>query len=178
MKRSLDGQFPPIKRAGARDATDVLLPPPLPQVNPSHLPKMRATDEEMSLWTPLTKRFLEWEENVLNVLAEDYSSFDAEIHHLSQITDDAGVYAQSVSFRGKCPLHGYRHHNNHWVLINTRGYSTTLFLCHHDHSRRVIQCKLPFPPTIFDSQDENEPFQQHVVRDCIGHMAGPPSSGG
>lgn len=188
MKRANGGQFPPIKRA-TPEATTVLLPPALPQLNPSTLRKMPATDEEMSMWTPLTRRFLDWEDNVLTVLAEDYSSFDAEVINLSSVNDDLGIYAMSISFKGKCPLHGYRHHSNHWCLINTRGYATTLFLCHHDRSRRVIQAKFPFPPSILDQVDWNVAWMRHQASPINpddpddlrngppGAARGPPASG-
>lgn len=140
MKRSCEQQFPPVKRTGA------IAPEALPQMQPTTLARQPATDAQMAIWKPkLRPTPSDWEENVLCILAEEYSCWDARINHEGVAPISGGRAARILSMRGKCPLCNYGHRNNHWVLINTTGYETTLFLCHHNNQRRLIDHKLPFP---------------------------------
>lgn len=107
--------------------------------------KCPATEEQMQAWTPTLKFNYEWEENVLAVLMEEYSLMDAYINGMSHKMEQEHWYSTVLSMRGICPIHGYKHSHNHWALINTRNYGTTLVVCHHDNTRRIIPQALPFP---------------------------------
>lgn len=136
-KRASEPKYPPIKRI------------PLAHTNDNNasirLIKSLATEEEMARFEPKLKFNYEWEENVLAVLAEEYSIFDAYINGMSHKMEQEHWYSTVLSMRGSCPIHGYAHSNNHWALINTRHYGTTLVICHHDNIRRIIPQALPFP---------------------------------
>lgn len=136
-KRVAEPKYPPIKRvplAHDRDANQSI-----------RLIKALATEEQMIEFTPKLKFNYDWEENVLAVLAEEYSCFDAYINGMSHKMSNEHWYSTVLSMRGTCPIHGYAHHNNHWALINTKAYGTTLVICHHDNIRRIIPHALPFP---------------------------------
>lgn len=89
--------------------------------------------------TPLQMGDHAWEESLYIILAEEYSCFDAKV---VSVSNKKG--ATAVNLSGVCPHHGYAHRSNHWALINTDGYDTTLFICHHDQTRRLINAKMPF----------------------------------
>jgi hypothetical protein len=130
--------MPPLKK-------QTLGVPRMDQLRPSVLPKNLAGDDEMATWVPLVKDAGNvWEEAVLCIMAEDYCCFDAQIVGKSYKMIEGEIHSKALVFKGKCPLCDYAHHSNHWVLINTRGHDTTLFICHHSGQRRVIQNKLPF----------------------------------
>lgn len=136
-KRVADVKYPPIKRVPLEHTSDVSAS--------IRLIKALATEEQMQVFTPQLKFNYEWEENVLAVLAEEYSVFDAYINGMSHKMSNEHWYSTVLSMRGTCPIHGYAHGSNHWVLINTRNYGTTLVICHHDNLRRIIPQALPFP---------------------------------
>lgn len=110
------------------------------------LPKHLASDEAMFAYAPsILKKEFTWQEDVECILAEQYSVFVPKLDSDSTQLKDGKAHARSLSFKGVCPFHGVIHSNNHWSLINTRGYNTTLFICHHGNVRRLIQARLPFP---------------------------------
>lgn len=110
------------------------------------LPKKYATEEQLDAWKPsVLKKEFDWIIDVECVLAEDYSVFDAQQYSDSTQTVGGNAHARSISFKGTCPLHRTIHHSNNWSLINTKGYNTTLFICHHGNARRLIRDRLPFP---------------------------------
>lgn len=110
------------------------------------LPKQHASDEQMEAWVPsILKKEFDWIIDVECILAEQYSVFDAQQYSDSTQVVAGKPHARSISFKGTCPLHRYPHSNNNWSLINTKGYNTTLFICHHGNARRLIRDRLPFP---------------------------------
>lgn len=79
------------------------------------------------------------------ILAEDYSVFDAKVLTVSHQKKEGKAHAVACNFAGVCPFHGYKHSANKWSLINTVGFNTTMFHCHHDETKRVICHRLPIP---------------------------------
>lgn len=110
------------------------------------LEKHHATEEQMLEWCPkVLKKEFGWQEDVECILAECYSVFDAVVYSDSTQLKDGKAHARSIAFKGTCPFHGRVHSNNNWTLINTKGYSTTLFICHNSNVRRLVRDRFPFP---------------------------------
>lgn len=147
-KRHQDLKMPPLKKARE---TEVDCPPALPQMQPSSLPQFPCQldvllnysaqiNQMVSKLSPKVLEILSAEcvSTVLLILCEQWNT------QASLISVTQKWKTTILSFGGLCPLHRCIHGNNHWCLINTIGYNTTLFLCHHDSSRRTITHRLPF----------------------------------
>lgn len=108
------------------------------------LPKQLASLASMELWSCKDSRHLATEDQwrwhtVSNVLAENFSIFDA---HLDDIVQ--GFKSTIWNMRGTCPVHHYEHQHNRYALINTPGFKhTTKVKCFHSGAEYVIT-KLPF----------------------------------
>lgn len=110
------------------------------------LAKKHASDEQMVAFAPVVlPHTMDWEQDVYCILAEDYCCFDAKLVGQSLQKQGNKVHARACNFKGTCPFHRYEHGSNHWSLINTIGYGTTMFVCHHDNTKRLICHRLPFP---------------------------------
>lgn len=120
------------------------------QLRAQWLSKCHAGEDLLDAWEPkLSGGFSrDWQEAVLAILVEEYSCADAKVQTVSiqkGSADAALAHAVSVNFTGRCPHHKREHTANKWTLINTSGYSTTMFICHHDATRKLIQHRLPIP---------------------------------
>lgn len=142
-KRALEQpKMPPIKRVINEEERIVPIPPvALPQMQPSSLLRVPCQLDKLLNYVPkVTSKYGGLlEETILGLLMEQYS-IEATIVDMSRQGDHSTI----LKFKGVCPLHRLEHHSNHWCLINTKTFNTTLFLCHHDGSRRIITHKLPF----------------------------------
>lgn len=110
------------------------------------LAKKHADEQQMLLFAPVVlAHTMDWEQDVYCILAEDYCCFDAKLDTSSLLKQNGKAHARALNFKGTCPFHRYAHGQNKWALINTVGYNTTLFLCHHDNTKRLICHRIPFP---------------------------------
>lgn len=112
-----------------------------------------ASEQHLDAWvvTAASGWSADWQFAVLTILAEEYSVFDAKVDSIATENRGGKPHAISVNFKGTCPFHRYAHSQNRWALINTMGYSTTMFVCHHDRTRKLIQHRLPIP---LDAQEK------------------------
>jgi len=86
-----------------------------------------------------------WVFDVLCILTEQYSIVDASIYSISRKRKDGQPHSVACNIKGTCPVHGVRHGQNNWSLINTMGYDTTMFICHNDNTKKLIHSRLPIP---------------------------------
>lgn len=137
MKRNINPKYPPLKKGCYVAHSDEKC---------TKLVKIPASDEMMKEFTPKIHYGYTWEADVLTILMESYMIDDAYIDCMSTKLDGSRWHSTILHMRGRCPYHGYPHQHNHWILINTKGFSTTRFMCHHEGLIiKDIEHALPFP---------------------------------